>query len=139
MELIEPKEFKLNGKTFMLGKFPAIQGRELITQYPSTALPKIGDYPTNEALMLKLMSFVGVLTEAGTVQRLTTAALVDNHVRSGTDLLRIEFAMMEYNCDFFADGKASSFLAGLGEKVQQLLTKTLMDLSQQSLAKTKPR
>ena len=32
--MIEPKEFEVNGKTFILSKFPAVQGREIVAKYP---------------------------------------------------------------------------------------------------------
>lgn len=133
MELIQPTELPLGDKVFLLGKFPATVGREMITQYPITAMPKTGDYKTNEALMLKLMCYVAVVTPNGPLH-LTTKALVDNHIDNASDLLKIEWTMMERNFDFFGNGKASGFLAALGEKVQALILKTLTDFSQQSSA-----
>lgn len=60
-------------KTFILSKFPAIAGREIVTQYPTTGAPKIGDYKTNEALMLKLMAYVAVPIEGAVRYRLRPA------------------------------------------------------------------
>lgn len=133
MELIQPTELTIGEKTYTLGKFPATVGREIITQYPITAMPKTGDYQTNEALMLKVMSYVAVPGPNGLI-RLTTKALVDNHVEDATALLRLEWAMLEKNFAFFANGKASGFLQGLAEKVQALILKTLTDFSAQSSA-----
>lgn len=135
--MIEPKEIEIEGKTFILSKFPAIQGREIIAKYPISAMPKLGDYAVNEETMLKLMCFVAVPREGGEPLRLTTRALVDNHCSSWEVLAKVEIAMMEYNCSFFGNGKGSTFLETITRKAQQLITKTLMDLSAQSSRKAK--
>ncbi|CNI76844.1 Uncharacterised protein [Yersinia pseudotuberculosis] len=125
-------------KTFILSKFPAIAGREIVTQYPTTGAPKIGDYKTNEALMLKLMAYVAVPIEGGSQIPLTTSALVNNHVPDFETLMKLEWAMMEYNCSFFRNGVALGFLTGLTTKVQALITKTLTGLSQPLSEPTAP-
>lgn len=138
--LLEPMEKDIslpNGetKTFILSKFPAIAGREIVTQYPTSAAPKLGDYKTNEDLMLKLMKFVAVPTEAGELP-LTTRELVNNHVPDFETLLKLEWAMMEYNCSFFKNGAASGFLEGFGKKALALVMKTLTGSLQQSSGQT---
>src|SRR4051812_21747791 len=100
-DLLDPSELILEddqGKPhkYVLSKFPAVQGREIIAKYPTSALPKIGDYAVSEEVMLKLMSFVAAESN-GTQVRLATRALVDNHVPSWEMLARIEMAMMEKN------------------------------------------
>lgn len=145
MALLEPieKEFELpkgGKKTFVLSRFPAVAGREIVTQYPTSAMPKIGDYALNEELMLKLMCYVGVpIVLDGVTQSqplmLTTRQLIDNHVPDFETLMKIEMAMMEYNCHFFQQGKLSGIFDKLGETVQRLILKTLMDFSQQSSGK----
>jgi hypothetical protein len=140
--MLQPKEVEIEcqdgtKKAYVISKFPAIAGREIITQYPLSAIPKIGDYGTNESLMLKIMSYVAVRTSSGGEQRLITRELVDNHVPDYECLIRLEAAMVEYNCSFFANGRASTFFELIASKGQALLTKTLTDLSEQSLRKTK--
>lgn len=115
-------------KSYVLTKFPAIAGREIVTQYPTTGIPKVGEYKQNEEIMLKLMAFVGVRQENGTVLMLTTRELVNNHCPDFETLMKLEWAMMEYNCSFFRNGVASGLLSNLSGKVQQLITKTLTDL-----------
>lgn len=138
MMLLEPKELELDGKTFILSKFPAVAGREIITQYVPTAMPKAGDYQSNETIMLKLMAYVAVRDPASGVEtRLQTRALVDNHVGSWETLMRLEVAMMEYNCSFFADGRASAFFEGIAQKAPQFLQQTLTPLLQQLWQKAK--
>ena len=142
--MIEPKEItvetqKGEKRVFILSKFPAVQGREIIAKYPLSAMPKLGDYAVNEETMLKLMAFVAVPREGGEPLRLTTQALVDNHVPDWETLARIERAMMEYNVSFFGNGKGSTFLEAITLKAQAFLSKTLMDLSGQSSPKGKQR
>lgn len=141
--MIEPveKTFELpNGeqKVFTLHKFDAIAGREIITQYPISGLPKLGDYETNEAIVMKMMKYVGVKTNAGPLLMLSTRELVNNHIPSWEVLAKIEWAMIEYNCSFFADGSASSFLEDLLQKLPQLISSMLTDLLEHSSQKDKP-
>lgn len=141
--MIEPKEIEVKNpdgsvSRYVLSKFPAIQGREIIAKYPLSAMPKLGDYAVNEETMLKLMAFVGVPRENGEPLRLTTRALVDNHVRSWETLARIEMAMLEYNVSFFANGKGSTFLEAITQKAQAFLSKTLTGLSEQLSQTGKP-
>lgn len=140
--LLQPKEVTIetqagDKRVYVLSKFPAIQGREIIAKYPLSAMPKLGDYAVNEETMLKLMAFVGVPRDNGEPLRLTTRALIDNHVPEWETLARIEIAMMEYNVSFFANGKGSTFLQSLIKKGEAFLSRTLMDLSAQSSLKGK--
>jgi hypothetical protein len=133
-DLLEPQDIKIehNGKekTYIISKFPAIQGREIIAKYPVSNMPKIGDYAISEEVMLKLMCFVAVrlgetIDKPGIIQRLDNKLLVDNHVPSWEVLARIEIAMMEYNCSFFQKGRISNFL---NDFVLKYLPKTLETL-----------
>lgn len=136
MPLLEPKEVSIPNqkgveKVFILSKFPAVQGREIIAKYPLSAVPKLGDYAVNEETMLKLMCFVAIPREGSEPLPLTTRGLVDNHCDDWEQLARVEMAMMEYNVSFFANGKGSTFLEAIAAKAQAFLSKTLMDLSGQ--------
>lgn len=139
--MLEPMEKEIpmpdcGVKTFILSKFPAIAGREIVTQYPLSGAPKLGDYQTNEALMLKLMAFVAVKTDNGPLI-LSTRELVNNHVPDFETLLKLEWAMMEYNCSFFRNGGALQFLDGLKVKFRQSISRTLTDLLAQLSGKDK--
>lgn len=132
--MLESKEITVktmegDEKTFVISKFPAIAGREILTQYPLTAIPKMGDYAANEALMLKIMGYVGVRV-AGRDEplALTTRALVDNHVPDWETLARIELAIIDYNTSFFRHGGASTFFAKCYATTLPKITKILTDL-----------
>lgn len=126
--LLEPKE--LDGTPFILSKFPATVGREIILQYPTSAMPKIGDYSTNEALMLKIMSYVGVTIEGREEPlMLKTRQLVDNHVTDAEMLMKLEWAMLSHNFAFFSNGSLSGILDRVATQAVALIQKTLTDLS----------
>lgn len=134
MNLIQPKEVQIplvggGEKTFILSKFPAIAGREIVAGYPLSAVPKIGEYSANETIMIKLMGYVAVPNPDGSELRLSTRALIDNHCPDWETLARLEIAMMEYNVSFFGNGLASAFLKNIAGKAQALIFQTLTDLS----------
>jgi len=120
-------------KTFVLSKFPATVGREIVAKYPVANLPKLGDYGVSESTMLKLMSHVGVRVDGRDEPlMLTSRALVDNHASDWETLARLEWAMIEYNCSFFGNGLNSDTLAGLVEKARPWISQMLMAFSEQS-------
>lgn len=132
--MLQPKEVPIKTqdggeRVYVLSKFPAIAGREIIAKYPLSAMPKLGDYAVNEETMLKLMSYVGVpgVGANGEPLRLTTRALVDNHVPDFETLMRIEIAMMEYNVSFFGSGLALGSFEGLARKAISWIVRTLTD------------
>lgn len=130
--MIDPKEIIIDDKAFILSKFPAVAGREIIAKYPISGMPKLGDYKVNEETMLKLMSFVAVPIDPARPLRLTSQALIDNHVGNWETLAKIEIAMMEYNCSFFQNGRVSTFLNDIAQKLPSWITKTLTVLSERS-------
>lgn len=142
--MLQPKEITLKtqaGADFpvILSKFPAIAGREIIAKYPLTAMPKLGDYAVNEETMLKLMAYVAIPRAEGEPLKLTTRALVDNHVPDWETLARIEVAMMEYNVSFFGNGRALGSFEGIAQKAVAWIVRTLTDSLPQSSAAGKQR
>jgi hypothetical protein len=140
--MLEPKEVPIklpdgNDKIYVLSKFPAVAGREIVAKYPIAIMPKLGDYQVSEETMIKLMAYVGVKLDNGDTLMLTTRSLIDNHVTSWETLAKIEVAMMEYNCSFFGSGRASGFFDGIAQKLPPLVTKILTDSLQQLSAKNK--
>lgn len=126
-------------RVYILSKFPAVAGREIIAGYPLSGMPKLGDYKVNEEMMLKLMAHVAVPRDDGAAPlQLSTRALVDNHIPDWETLARVEMAMMEYNCSFFGNGRALSFLQGIAQQAQGWISETLTRLSEQSSKAAKP-
>lgn len=132
--MIDEKEININGKTYYISKLPATVGREVLYKYPTSLIPKIADYAANNEIMLKLLSFVEVDNGQGGRIALKTEALINNHVKSATDLIQLEREMFTYNFVFFTNGTASTFLQKLETsavaKGTEILTILLDKLSQ---------
>lgn len=136
--MIEEKNITIEGKEFIISKFPAVAGREIMAKYPLSGLPKIGDYKVNEETMLKLMSYVQIESTPGVKQALSRRELVDNHVSSWELLAKVEMAMLEYNCTFFQNGRLSTFFDDIAQKLPQWISKILTGFSAQSSQMEKP-
>lgn len=140
-ELIKAKEVQIKNvdgetKTFFISRLPAIDAREIMYKYPVANIPKLGEYNASADAMKLLMSYVAVpIGENGALLRLTTRDLVNNHVDDGEQLLRLEFAMLEYNTSFFGNGENSGFLAGLIKKHLPLIIQTVTDSLPPSLVR----
>jgi hypothetical protein len=128
MDLIQPKEIEINGKTYRISKFPATVGREIVAKYPVSNMPKLGDYKVSEEVMIKLMNYVEVVLPERSI-RLSTRELIDNHVPDWEVLAKLEWEMLQYNCSFLTDGKSLSFLEKLArlaeQKISEILTASL--------------
>ena len=144
LNLIKPKEIIIqdddgNDRTYIISKLPASEGREIMAKYVTSAMPKVGDYATNEAMMLKLMSRVAVPKPDGTFIILINKAVYDNHVDCWETSIKLETAMLEYNCAFFRNGLISNFLDDLAQKLPVWTTKILKGISAQLSPMEKPR
>ena len=135
---IVPVELPGGGtKEYVLSKLPALDGRKVALQYPTSGMPKIGEYAINEDMMILLMSYVAVVADNGQHIRLNTRALIDNHIASWETLVRLEGLMISYNCSFFTNGKGSTFLDVLKEKAKASITEILTGLLAQSSSREK--
>jgi hypothetical protein len=148
-KLIEPKEVEIKidafdaegnqlTKPYIVSKFPTVAGRAIMAQYVTSAIPKVGDYKTNEETMFKLMNYVAITQPSGAQQRLSTQALIDNSVDSWETCLRIEWAMLEHNFSFFRNGKALEFLMGFFPHLKPWILKMSTRLSEPSSEPVKP-
>jgi hypothetical protein len=128
--LIEPEERIIKGKTFILSKFPASHGREIIACYGKSLIEKLADYKENERSMLKLMSFVAVPTGPTSIL-LNNEKIINSHVPSWEMLIEIEMEMLDYNCSFFQLGRIWNSLKDIVQNFDQKNLKTSTDLSEQ--------
>lgn len=129
-DLINPKELiiKFEGEEykFNISKLPATVAREIISKYPVSNMPKLGDYKVSEETMLKLISYTERVYD-DRVQPLTSKTLIDNHVPSWEILVQLEAYMLDYNCSFFDIGKVLNSLKEWKALAQPKNIKTLMD------------
>ena len=129
MELIKPKEITVKDsdgdeKTFIISKIPAVDAREVLSKYPTANIPKVGEYRTSEDAMLLMLRYVAVPIEGREPIKLTSKALINNHVVDGEQLMRLELEMLQYNTSFFGKGGNSDFLGGLIRKYLPLIIQT---------------
>ena len=129
MELIKPKEITVKDsdgdeKTFIISKIPAVDAREVLSKYPTANIPKVGEYRTSEDAMLLMLKYVAVPIEGREPIKLTSKALINNHVVDGEQLMRLELEMLQYNTSFFGKGGNSDFLGGLIRKYLPLIIQT---------------
>lgn len=135
--LREEKIIEIEGKEFIISKFPAIEGREIVAQYPLSGIPKLGDYKTNEETMLKLMKYVQVVLPSGNIS-LVNKEIINNQVPSWEMLVKLEWAMMEYNVSFFGNGGVSTFFDDIRQKLPVWISQMWTALSGQLSPAEKP-
>lgn len=114
MPLVNPKELKLTDRkgkvhTYLLSEIPASYSKEIVLQYPTSALPKVGDPVLHMEVTLKLLSYVGIPRPQGEPLQLTTRELCDNHIPDLRTWMRLEREMASYNWDFFLPEDLSDF------------------------------
>lgn len=140
VEMLKPKNVTLTDMDgvehkFILSRIPAIQAREIMTQYPISALPRIGDYKVNEQMMFKLLSYVAVDKDVPLM--LNNPVVIANHVPDWELLAKIEMAQAEHNNSFLQNGRISDYLGKFVQKTLQSISQMLMGLSGQSSPTTK--
>lgn len=141
-EIVKVKDLDENEHTFIISRFPAIAGREIIAKYPVSNIPKLGEYLQSKEAMLMLMKYVAKVTTddesadpfaEGNHIVLNTTAAIDNHVPDSQTLLKLEFVTLQYNTNFFGKGGMSGLVASLLAKYQPWITSTLTALLPASL------
>lgn len=142
-DLIKPQNITIKDRDggehpFVISRLPATVGREILAKYPVANVPKLGDYGTSTEAMLLMMRYVGIERDDGSVLRLTTQALIDNHVPDGEALIRLELEMLKYNTSFFGLAGNSDFVGSLLQKYLPLVIKTVTDSLPPSLLNTSP-
>jgi len=140
--LIKPQEVTIKSidggeKTFRISRVPATQGREIFTQYMPTAMPKIGDYKSNEKLMKMLMRFVDVQAADESWIRLDNEVILNSHIDDWEMLVKIELEMVKYNTNFFSPEKLSNALSKFNQTLPDRIMSMLSRLSGQLSAKNK--
>lgn len=130
-DLIKPLDITITDldgeeRTFIISRLPATVGREILAKYPVANAPKLGDYGVSSEAMRLMMKYVAIPREMGEPLCLTTQALIDNHVPDGQTLIKLEFEMLRYNCDFFGLGSNQDLAGSLIRKYLPLITSTLI-------------
>lgn len=137
-DLVNEKEVVIEGangtqKTFYISTIPYLSGgRDFCLNFLPSLAPKVGDYLTNERLARVMYKHIDVVDQNGNRIRLSTDALVNNHIDSFLMGARLEEAMLEHNMGFSVAGKISGFLQMFKSTIEQYLSKILTASAQQS-------
>jgi hypothetical protein len=146
MDLLDPKAITLTDgegreRPFLLSKMPAFEGLEIMARYPTslamTAVPRLGDWAVVQDLQLKILKYVAVEIN-GKPMRLTTQALIDNHVGDWECLARLLLEEVRYNNSFFRNGTISDFFAEVMRTSLAKIQETLLRSSPPSSATDLP-
>lgn len=144
MPLLNPKEITLTDRKgrerkYLIGEIPASYSKEIVLQYPTSALPKVGDATLHMEITFKMMSFVGVPRgDDKEPLLLTTRELCDNHIPDLRTWMRIEREIAMYNWDFFLPEDLSDFWGRLKNLLVLWSQETSMDSSPQLSNQEKP-
>ena len=130
--LIKPKEITVidtDGQEYqyIISRLPAVEGREILSLYPLSNAPKVGDYANSEKGMLLLMKYVERVYPDNNI-RLTTKALIDNHVPDAETLIKLELEALKYNVSFFKNADRSSLGGWLSKIISGILPQVLQTL-----------
>ncbi len=117
---------------FILSKFPSMQGLEIMAEIPMTGIMQLNPKAITKDAALKMLPFVAVELPNGIIQRLESAALIDNHTGDWEAVVKIMVAMAGKNCSFFRDGRISDFLNDFALKSLPKILKTWTELLGQS-------
>jgi hypothetical protein len=136
--LREPKEIEIDGKTFVISKFPSLAGYEIVTQLTLTAIPKLAEFKEHRAMFIKMLAYTGVkVAGIEAPLMLTTEALIDNHTNDWEMMGKLAYSVYEYNVSFLERGSLSNFLQNALENLPDFAAKMYQKWSQQSSPKKK--
>lgn len=137
--MIKPKEITVvdidgDEKKYIITRFPATVGMEILYRLPSSGIPKIGDFGELKEVRDDIFKYVYAVTENGEIA-LTTKALIDNHITDGETAYRIMGSMLSYNYQSVSKLMSGSLISSMSEKVLSVARKLLTELSPQSSEK----
>ncbi len=103
--MLEPKEIELDGKRYIIHKFPAWQGVHLVGKIPLAVDFMHPDEELRQKVWSDVFKYIAVPVTKGTPLFLSTEALIDNHVKGWPQMLKLMKLIAEYNDGFLDDGK----------------------------------
>lgn len=132
--LLEPKEIEINGYKFIISRMPCTVAQEVLINLPQGFIPILSEFSKYEQYIFKMLSYCErVYTDGRNNVPLISKAIIDNHVPDFNTLYKLEFECINYNYDFFADGRALDFLnKGVSlakSNISEILTDLLDKLS----------
>lgn len=135
--MLKSKQLTVGSKEYTLYKFPAWEGILIASRLPPSLIPKIGEFEVYKEVIAEILSYVGVTISPGNILKLSTSDLVNNHIEDWEHTFKLLMAMIEYNCSFFQDGRLSSSLDGITERLPAWISKILVLFAESSSPKEK--
>lgn len=109
--LLEPKTVEINGCRFIISKMPCTVAQEVIFKLPTGLIPLLSNFSQTEEVALKMLSYCERVYGGDQPNiKLITKELIDNHVPDFQTLIKLEQECLQYNYDFFNDGRVLDFL-----------------------------
>lgn len=137
-ELLHPKRVTVKDvfggeREYIISLMPATVAIDFQALAPAGFMAKAKDIAAVHELRDMLFKHIAVETEDGREIRLTTSALIDNHVTGGVQATALVAQMVEYNFNFFGSAGSPGFLDFLLQKfarsIMPMLTPWLDRLS----------
>lgn len=131
-KMVEVRTMDGEPMQFVISRFDAVTGREIITQYPFSILSNLGisvslseqkgadltgfkhaealaaHYRRNMGIVEKMMTHVAVKTANG-FMRLENEGVIIGNVPDAETLLKLEWQVLNYNTSIVRNGKAINF------------------------------
>jgi hypothetical protein len=127
MEMIKPKEVAivdLDGeeRKYIISRFPAVDGQRIITEWIGALPSRDGSKSTDAGK--EIMKYVAV-ERGGSELRLSTDALINNHVPDSVSLIKLQALVMDYNTNFSKAVGNSDFFDSLTARLGDILDKLI--------------
>ena len=129
--LLKPKQIEINGQEFVIGKFNAYDGEEIIGKLLIKAIDQLKDFTGFQEVCNKMLSYAAVRTEKGYL-RIINKSVGEGHIQDWETKLELQGQLTEYNCSFLPEGTVSNFLKTFRQESHTLIIETLARSSVQS-------
>ncbi len=126
--MLEKKELILEGKKFILNKFPAVEGLEIALKFIHNSSEKFKDLESTIETLYKALTHVSIMINDVAIP-LNNKTLINNHALNWEILARIAIAIIEYNCSFLPVGVISNAFDKVLEMLPHLTSKMSEELS----------
>jgi len=141
--MIKPQEIKVvdmdgEEKTFVITRFPATVGMEILYKLPTSGMPKIGDFEVLKGVRDDVFKYVYVKV-GDTEIPLNTSALINQHLTDGETAYKVMGAMLSYNFESIKKLTSSVSLDSISEKILSTVRNLFQEFYKQSSQKTKRR
>lgn len=141
--MIKPKALELTDmdgvtRKFLITRFPATVGMEILYRLPTSGVPTIGDFEALKVVRDDIFKYIYVQTDGGDIA-LTTHALIDNHTGDAETAVKLMGQMLIYNYSFLGKLARGDFFDSISAKIPAIASKLLEQLKPVLSGKNKQR